>query len=287
MERQAHIHMLCATERTDAACAAACRYFPGISKVVIFGNIEDYTNTRSDTGEVKAHKTAVRESVTRTRVQAGMLGLASAIVYITPPVFETAVTQVTKIVKEQPSAVLTFDLYGGSAELCIVLFQLSVWLEADAYYADFGRNGTAEFRQFPVPRPESANLRTNRNYGRILSLLSKSPENKDPTHRVLPRSYLFTQLETFYCPVRKKGVKDDGNPAKKTDLSTGKKAVIPKLSQGTFSRILATMEAADLIRQVSVPGSRRERSYRITPAGELALRLLDARPQNPKRHVHA
>jgi len=49
---------------------------------------------------------------------------------------------------------------------------------------------------------------------------------------IVPYWYILTQLETFYVPVRKKGVKIASST--RTDLNTGKHALIPVLSQGTF-----------------------------------------------------
>ncbi|MGD0535668.1 MAG: hypothetical protein ABR999_09570 [Methanoregula sp.] len=99
---------------------------------------------------------------------------------------------------------------------------------------------------------------------------------------MLPRGYLRTQLESFYVPVRKKGVKSAANPISKTDATTGKKAVIPRLSQGTFTNLLSALEAGDLIRLEAGPDkSRREKFYRITPSGELALLLFETKPRKP------
>ena len=82
---------------------------------------------------------------------------------------------------------------------------------------------------------------------------------------IVPYWYILTQLETFYVPVRKKGVKIASST--RTDLNTGKHALIPVLSQGTFSNILKIMVAGDLIQEVPGPdNNRKEKYYSITPA---------------------
>ena len=103
----------------------------------------------------------------------------------------------------------------------------------------------------------------------------------------MPRSYIFTQLESFDMPVRKKGVKIARNATGKTDAHTGKKAMIPLLSQGTFTNILSIMEARDLIRQEPGPDNNlREKFYRITPGGELALHFLKQNRKKRESHIH-
>jgi hypothetical protein len=78
-------------------------------------------------------------------------------------------------------------------------------------------------------------------------------------------------------PVRKKGVK--AVHSGKTDLNSGKKAVIPVLSQGTFSNIIKVMVAGDLIREVpGLDNNRKEKYYSITPVGGLAFELAGIKP---------
>ena len=98
---------------------------------------------------------------------------------------------------------------------------------------------------------------------------------------MLPRTYLFNQIAGFYEPLRKTGVKIVENKTGKTDLYTGKKAVLHELSQGTCSSLLNTLTGRGLI--LEVPGSvgnRKEKYYSITPAGELALQLAEIKPRN-------
>ena len=54
-------------------------------------------------------------------------------------------------------------------------------------------------------------MQSNKNYGRILALLYRAPGKQERSPRLLSRAYLYTQLESFYVPVRKKGVRRLGN----------------------------------------------------------------------------
>jgi hypothetical protein len=114
---------------------------------------------------------------------------------------------------------------------------------------------------------------------KILSVLGSMPGVKEPKPRILSRSYIFNQLESFYVPVRKKGVKV-ATSTSKTDLNTGKRAVIPILSQGTCTSLLNTLADWDMVQEVPGPaGNRKEKYYRITPSGELVLQLAEIKPR--------
>lgn len=274
MERQEHIHIVAAGEKAEATCAAAVRDLQDITRIVIFADTVIYNNTSRDSEETKAHKDAVRDAVTKAKAHTATLAIPATLVYIAPPAGDTAAAAVQKIKTEFPGARFTFDLSGGSKDLAVALFRISLWLEGDAYYAFESRKGTAGLTEkLAVPRIPLREIAANPNYMRILGVLAGTPGKDDTRTRILPRSYLFTQLEAFYVPVKKSGVKVNVSKTK-TDAVTGKRAVIPVLSQGTFSNILKVMLAADLIREVSGPTkNRKERYYRIAPGGALALQL--------------
>jgi len=181
---------------------------------------------------------------------------------------------VQKIKKDAPGARFTFDLSGGSKDLSLALFTLSLWLEGGAYYAFEERKGaTAPVEKLAVPVIPLLELAANKNYLRILAVLAGTPGKNDALPRILPRSYLFTQLEPFYLPVKKSGVKVNVSKTK-ADAVTGKRAEIPVLSQGTFSSLMNTLIRADLVQEVQGPaGNRKEKYYRITASGTLALQL--------------
>ena len=167
------------------------------------------------------------------------------------------------------------------------LFAISLWVGGNAFYAFGGRKNGAENAKLAVPKIPAVNVAANPNYIRILQTLARTSGKQEPSIRVLPRHYIFTQLESFYVPVRKKGVKTVENKSGKTDLYTGKKAVIHKLSQGTFSNLLKTMAALDLVQEMPGPdNNRKETYYSITSGGELALQLALIKPRNSVSHMY-
>jgi len=274
MDRQEHIHILGAGEKIEAASATAIRDLQGITRIVIFADTDIYATTSRDSEQVKTYKDAVLEGVTRAKAHAATLDIPAGLMYIAPPAGASVAAAVQKIRKDHPGARFTFDLSGGSKDLSLALFQVSLWLGAGAYYTFEERKGAAgPTEKLAVPLIPLNGIAANPNYMRILAVLAGTPGKADTLPRILPRSYLFTQLGPFYIPVKKSGVRVNVSKTK-TDAVTGKRAVIPILSQGTFSNILKVMLAADLIREVPGPTkNRKEKYYRIAPGGELALQL--------------
>ena len=246
---QEHIHIIGAGEEIGAACAAAIRDLQDITRIFVFADSELYSNSSRDDERTKAHKTAVRVAVNGTKALAASLKIPASLVYIDPPASGTVAAAVQKIKSGYPGARCTFDLSGGSKDLSLALFQVSLWLEGDAYYAYAGPRGAGPSEKLAVPKIPLRDIAANPNYLRILTVLSDPPGKAETAPRILPRSYLFTQLEPFYVPVRTKGVKTNTSTTK-TDATTGKRAVIPVLSQGTFSSMMNTLASADLVQEV-------------------------------------
>jgi hypothetical protein len=266
MVRREHIHIITAGTAIYESFAVTVRDHQDITHTFVFADTELYTNNPRDEPEVRAQKETARDAVTKVKT------LAASLVYVIPPADTSARDSILKIKKEYPDAKFSFDLSAGSKEMCLALFALSLWVEEGAYYT-FG-DGEKEpvVAKLAVPKISVESIAVNSNFLKILQTLYWSP-------RVLPRSYLFNQLAGFYVPVRKKGVKVVENKTGKTDLNTGKKAELHELSQGTFSNILRTMTALDLVQEMAGPdNNRKEISYAITSCGELALQLAEIKP---------
>jgi len=273
MDRQEHIHIIGAGEQIEAACAAAIRDLQDITRIYVFADNELYANSSRDDERIKAHKTAVREAVNGVKALATSLNIPASLVYIDLPASAKVAAAVQAIKSGYPGARYTFDLSGGSKDLALALFSVSLWLEGDAYHAFAGPRKAEPPEKLAVPKIPLRDIAANPNYMRILAVLAGTPGKSDTSPRILPRSYLFTQLEAFYVPVKKSGVRMNVSKTK-TDAVTGKRALIPVLGQGTFSNLLKVMLAADLIREVPGPTeNRKERYYRIAPGGQLALQL--------------
>jgi hypothetical protein len=273
MDRQEHIHIISAGEQIEAACAAAIRDLQDITRIYVFADNELYSNSARYDERTKAHKTAVREAVNGVKALSASLKIQASLVYIDRPASATVAAAIQTIKSGYPGACYSFDLSGGSKDISLALFQVSLWLDGDAYYAFAGPRVVEPAEKLAVPKIPLREIAANPNYTRILTVLAHPPGKTEPAPRVLPRSYLFTQLEAFYVPVKKSGVKMNVSTTK-TDAVTGKRAVIPILSQGTFSSLMNTLASADLVQEVpGTAGNRKEKYYRITASGTLALQL--------------
>jgi hypothetical protein len=273
MDRQEHIHIIGAGEQIEAACAAAIRDLHDITRIYVFADNELYSNSSRDDERTKTHKTAVREAVNGVKALATSLEIPASLVYIDMPASVFVAAAVQTIKSGYPGARYTFDLSGGSKDLALALFQVSLWLDGEAYYTFAGPRRAEPSEKLVVPKIPLRDVAANPNYMRLLAVLAGTPGKNDTTPRILPRSYLFTQLESFYVPVRTKGVKTNVSPTK-TDAITGKRAVIPVLSQGTFSSLMDALLSADLVQEVPGPAkNRKEKNYRITASGTLALQI--------------
>lgn len=279
MARQEHVHIITAGGAIFAAFAATLRDNKDITHTFVFADTELYTNSSRDGEEIRAQKNTAREAVNKVKVLAGTLKIPASLIYVTPPADASARDAILKIKKEHPDTRFSFDLSAGSKDMSMALFMLSLWVQGEAYYTFADRKGEAAGAKLAVPKTPAETVAANPNYLKILQTLYYTPGKQDHPVRVVPRSYLFNQLSGFYIPVRKKGVKVAENTMGKTDLYTGKKAVLHTLSQGTFSNILRTMIALDLVREMTNPDiNRKENYYTITPSGVLALQLAELKP---------
>jgi len=281
MDRQEHIHIISAGEAIHNAFAVTIRDHPDITHAFVFADTELYTNNRSDAEAIRTQKEAARDAVNKVKAHAKALRIPASLVYVNQPADLSARDSVLKIKKEHPDARFSFDLSAGSRDLVMALFAISIWVEGDAYYPFSVRKTEVAAAKIAVPKTPANVVTANPNYTKILQILYRTPGKTEILPRILSRHYIFTQFETFYIPVRKKGVKVEVTRTK-TDLYTGKRAIIPLLSQGTFTSLLNTLSGWDMIEEVSGPASnRKEKCYRITPTGEFALLLAEIKPQKP------
>ena len=281
MVRQEHVHIVTAGENIFPAFAATVRDNPGITHVFVFADIELYSNSARDGEALRKQKDIAREAVNQVRALAASLKIPAPLVYVSPPADATARDAILKIKKEHPEARFSFDLSAGSKDMCMALFALSLWVQGDAYYTFAERKGEAAAAKLAVPRTPAETVAANPNYLKILQTLYNTPGKQDHPIRVVPRSYLFNQLSAAYIPLRKKGVKIAANTMGKTDLYTGKKAVMHNLSQGTCSSFLNTLAGWDMIQELpdGSVSNKKEKYYVITPSGALALQLAEIKPR--------
>ncbi len=268
-----HLHIITAGTNIFPAYVQALRDYDDITGTIVVADPDYYALNPRDEKSVQAARERTRNAVAKVRGHAAALKIPVSFVFVRPPVMDTARDALFTILKEHPGALLSFDLSGGSKDLGIILFYLSLWVGAKASYTLPGNDGMEDHLVFQAPGISVAAVAANRNYLRILESLARQPVKamEDPVTG-MSRSYLYNQAAAFYVPKRTSGVKP----------STGNNPDLHDLSQGTFSNILKTMIAAGLIEECSGPGTNRKRTkYRITTTGRLALQLAQLKSHQP------
>lgn len=283
MPSSEHLHIITAGNDIFPAYVRALRDHDDITGTVIFTDTALFSKTSRDSPDARSAKVRGRLAVSRVRAHAAALKIPVSFEFIDPPVLETVRAALLRIAGEHPGAVFTFDLTGGGKDLSMVLFSLSLWFGATTQYSLPGPGGMEERAEFAAPLISVAAVAANRNYLRVLESLARRPAKamEDPVTG-LSRSYLYNQVAAYYVPKRTRGVRGRAeNPGTAGSLDRG--AVVQfELTQGTFSNILRTMTAAGLIEVCPHPGADRKRSlYRITAAGDLALRLAQLQSRQP------
>lgn len=268
-----HLHIITAGSNVFPAYVRALRDYDDITGTIVVADPEYYTINHRDEKSVQAAQERTRNAVAKVRAHAAALKISVSFVFVRPPVMETARDALLTILKEHPGALLSFDLSGGSKDLGIILFYLTLWTGATIHYTLPGKSGMDEHLAFAAPGISVAAVGANRNYLRVLESLARQPEKaiEDPVTG-LSRSYIYNQAAAYYVPKKTSGVKQ----------GTGKNPDLHDLSQGTFSNILKTMASAGLIEGCSGPNADRKRmNYRITAAGRLALQLAQIKTHQP------
>ncbi|MCK9631191.1 MAG: hypothetical protein M0R30_06065 [Methanoregula sp.] len=276
MDRTEHVHIISAGEKIHIAYPAMFRELPAISRTMVF---TDSTVHEESTDPVTdKYRLAVRNAVAATQEISASLLIPFSREMIFPPAYASVRSALAKIRREYPDARFTFDLSGGSKELCLALFAFAPWLGGEVY-ASFDEK-TA--RHVPLPDRTIGSLLSSPNHQMILAILlnrkkmkkdaAKGAVPEDPALWV-PRQYLYGQLVSSYVPSRTGKEKPGAPPKPVAQYKSGRKPVA-ELSHATFSGFMRTLRDAGLVEEGYSPGSRKEKSYRITEAGEIAFRFF-------------
>ncbi|MGA2120795.1 MAG: hypothetical protein ABSG49_01980 [Methanoregula sp.] len=276
MDRTEHVHIISAGAKIHIAFPAVFRELPAITRTMVF---TDSTVHESSSDPVtEKHRLAVRNAVSAVQEIATSLSMPFFREMIFPPTYVSVRSALAKIRRQYPDARFTFDLSGGSKELCLALFAFAPWLGGEVY-ASFDEKTT---RRVPLPDRTIGSLLSNPNHQTILAiLLNRNKMKKDAAKGTVPavpelwvpRQYLYKQLWSAYVPSRTKREKPGDAPKPVVHYKKGQKPAA-ELSHATFSGFIRTLRDAGLIEEQYSPESRKEKSYRITEAGETAFRFF-------------
>lgn len=258
------------------------RELPGISRTIVF--TDSFVHEGSSDPVTDKHRFAVRNAVSAVQEISASLSIPFTRVMIFPPAYVSVRLALAKIRREYPDDRFTFDLSGGSKELCLALFAFAPWLGGEVYAAFDEKTA----RTVPLPDRTISSLLSNPNHQTILAiLLNRKKMKKDATKGTVPavpavpevpalwvsRQYLYKQLWSVYVPSRTKKEKPGDPPKPVVRYKKGEKPAAD-LSHATFSGFIRTLRDAGLIEEQYSPESRKEKSYRITEAGETAFRFF-------------
>jgi hypothetical protein len=276
MDRTEHVHIISAGERIHIAYPAMFRELPAITRTIVF--TDSAVHERSSDPVTEKHRLAVRNAVSAVQEISASLSIPFNREIIHPPAYGSVRSALAKIRQQYPDARFTFDLSGGSKELCLALFAFAPWL-GGTVYSSFDEKAA---RRVPLPDRTVSSLLSNPNHQAILAiLLNRKNMKKEAAKGAAPavltvwvaRQYLYRQLVSHYVPSRTKKP-EHSDPTGKV-LPTGKgRAPVAELSHATFSGFMRTLRDAGLIEEQFSPESLKEKSYMITEAGETAFRFF-------------
>ncbi len=273
MDRAEHVHIISAGEKIHIAYPAMFREYPAISWTIVF--TDSIVHKGSADSVTEKHRLAVRNAVAAAQEISASLSIPFTQERIFPPAYSSVRSVLARIRQQYPKARFTFDLSGGSKELCLALFAFALWVggEVSASFDD----KTA--RHVPLPDRTVSSLLSNPNHQMILAILlmRRDAKKKETSGTVPPlwvnRQYLYRQLFSYYIPSRTKKEKPGDASQPVVHYKEGRKPAA-ELSHATFSGFIRTLRDAGLIEEEYVPDSQKEKTYRITEAGETAFRFF-------------
>lgn len=276
MDRTEHVHIISAGETIHIAYPALFRELPAITRTFVF--TDSAVHERSSDPVTEKYRLAVRNAVLSVQEISSSLSIPFSGEMIFPPAYSSVGSALAKIRRQYPDARYTFDLSGGSKELCMALLAFAPWLGGEIYAAFDGKTA----RLVPLPDRTTSTLLTNPSHQTILAILlnrknMKTDAAREPAPAAstapalwVPRQYLYRQLFSYYVPSRTKKVKP-GDPAGPVVHPGKGRMPVAELSHATFSGFMHTLRDAGLVDEEYSQDSRKEKSYRITEAGETAF----------------
>jgi len=273
MDRAEHVHIISAGEKIHIVYPAMFRELPAISRTIVF--TDSIVHEGSTDPVTDKHRLAVRNAVSAVQEIAASLSILFTRELIVPPTYVSVRSALATIRREYPDARFTFDLSGGSKELCLALFAFAPWLDGEVY-ASFDEK-TA--RHIPLPDRTASSLLSSPNHQTILAiLLMKRGATRDAATGAVPapwvsRQYVYQQLFSYYVPSRTKKATPGDSSQPVVHYKKGQKPAA-ELTHQTFSGFMGALRDGGLIEEEYAPDNRKEKTYRITEAGETAFRFF-------------
>ncbi|RPI36366.1 MAG: MarR family transcriptional regulator, partial [Methanoregulaceae archaeon] len=255
-----HVHIISAGENIHIAYPAMFRMLPSITHTYVLA--ESDAITTSPIKEIEKQRLTLRNAIEAVKEISGSLSIQYSREFIFAPVYPSVQSILTKIHRGHPGARFTFDLSGGSKQLCLALFTVTPWLGGEVWSV------FDEKVPRPVPQPDRSirNLMENPNYPAILAVLLR--KNKTATgiftRPWLTRSYVYSQVWPFYSRSRIRKPKPEDHVIQ----YRGGQKPAQNLSQATFSSFMTTLRSAGFIEERQDEKNRREKAYRVTDSGE-------------------
>jgi hypothetical protein len=260
-----HIHVISVGENIHITYPAIFRMLPTITRTYILA--ESDAIGISPVKEMEKQRLIIRNAIEAVKEISKSLSIPCSRELIFAPVYPSVRDVLTRIHREHHGARFTFDLSGGSKELCLALFSFAPWLGGEVWSA------FDEKAPRPVPQPDRSirNLMENPNYPAILAVLLR--KNKTATgiftRPWLTRSYVYSQVWPFYSRSRTRNPKPDDPVIQ----YRGERKPAQNLSQATFSSFMTTLRNVGFIEERQDEKNRREKAYRLTDSGETAFRF--------------
>jgi len=260
-----HIHIISAGENIPIAYPAIFRMLPSITSTYVIADSDVYDLTPN--AEIDRKHLATRKAVDAAKEISASLSIPFSRETVFSPVYPSVLTILTKIYRGHPGARFTFDLSGGSKELCLALFAFAPWLGGEVYAAFEGKTP----RSVPLPDQPVRDVMENPNYQTILAVLIRKNKAVKGVSDMpwVTRPYLYSQVWPYYTRSRTRKPKP-GDPV--ANYHKGRKPA-QNLSQATFSSFTVSLRRAGLMEERLDEKNRKEKVYRVTEKGDMAFRF--------------
>jgi hypothetical protein len=215
-----------------------------------------FVDSLDDDEKKRAAKIAIQAAIEKVERISKEMDISFHQIIIDTITIENVRDAVLDIYNEYPDAQYSFNISGGTKILSIGLFMMSIWIGGDSYHTPGGEI----IQKLNIPKMHVKDISTNQNYVQILNLLEPYGDSG------MLRKDLSREMEKTYSPVRNSGEKSTR-----------------KLTGGVLSKLTESLNKWKLVEEFPRPKSKKEKMFRITADGLLALKFI--RIQNKKSKI--